>query len=120
MPHSKRAIGRRFAARTRCGQGACPPIRPRRTKYDTGDIQARIATGSTQASMLVYLIRRLGASIALLFVMSLLVFGGVYAIGNPVDLLISPEADQQEVARAVAALGGPMLPRAMCSQGALA
>lgn len=55
--------------------------------------------------MLVYLIRRLGASIALLFVMSLLVFVGVYAIGNPVDLLISPEADQQEVARAVAALG---------------
>ncbi len=55
--------------------------------------------------MLAYLIRRLGASIALLFVMSLLVFIGVYAIGNPVDLLISPEADQQEVARAVAALG---------------
>ncbi len=55
--------------------------------------------------MLAYLIRRLGTSIALLFVMSLLVFVGVYAIGNPVDLLISPEADQQEVARAVAALG---------------
>jgi len=55
--------------------------------------------------MLAYLIRRLAASIALLFVMSLLVFVGVYAIGNPVDLLISPEADQQEVARAVAALG---------------
>lgn len=55
--------------------------------------------------MLAYLIRRLAASIALLLVMSLLVFIGVYAIGNPVDLLISPEADQQEVARAVAALG---------------
>ncbi|MCC6533058.1 MAG: ABC transporter permease [Burkholderiales bacterium] len=52
-----------------------------------------------------YIIRRLAASVVLLFVMSLLVFVGVYAIGNPVDLLISPEADQKEIARVVAALG---------------
>ena len=37
--------------------------------------------------------------------MSLLVFAGVYAIGNPVDILINPQADQAEIARATAALG---------------
>ncbi len=36
-----------------------------------------------------YILRRLAASAVLLLVMSLLVFVGVYAIGNPVDLLIS-------------------------------
>ena len=55
--------------------------------------------------MLSHFIRRLAASIVLLVVMSLLVFVGVYAIGNPVDLLISPEADQKEIARVIAALG---------------
>jgi len=37
--------------------------------------------------------------------MSLLVFCGVYAVGNPIDILISPQADQAEIARAIAALG---------------
>jgi peptide/nickel transport system permease protein len=37
--------------------------------------------------------------------MSLLVFVGVYAIGNPVDLLISPQADQADIERTIAALG---------------
>jgi peptide/nickel transport system permease protein len=55
--------------------------------------------------MFAYVIRRIGASIVLLLVMSLLVFVGVYAIGNPVDLLISPEADQKEIERVIAALG---------------
>jgi peptide/nickel transport system permease protein len=40
-----------------------------------------------------------------LFVMSLLVFFGVYAIGNPVDILVNPNADQQDIARAIAELG---------------
>ena len=52
-----------------------------------------------------YIVRRLAASAVLLLVMSLLVFIGVYAIGNPVDLLISPEADQKEIERVIAALG---------------
>jgi peptide/nickel transport system permease protein len=52
-----------------------------------------------------YIIRRLAASAVLLLVMSVLVFIGVYAIGNPVDLLISPEADQKEMERVIAALG---------------
>jgi len=55
--------------------------------------------------MLGFILRRLLQSLLVLFVMSLLVFGGVYAIGNPVDILISPQADQAEIARATAALG---------------
>ncbi len=37
--------------------------------------------------------------------MSVIVFIGVYAIGDPVEILISPDADQAERARAIAALG---------------
>ena len=55
--------------------------------------------------MLAFLLRRLLQSVLVLFVMSALVFAGVYAIGNPVDILISPHADQAEIARATAALG---------------
>ena len=55
--------------------------------------------------MLTFLLRRFAQSLLTLFVMSLLVFAGVYAIGNPVDILISPQADQAEIARATAALG---------------
>jgi peptide/nickel transport system permease protein len=55
--------------------------------------------------MFAYILRRLGQSALVLFVMSALVFGGVYAIGNPVDILINPQADQAEIARATAALG---------------
>jgi peptide/nickel transport system permease protein len=55
--------------------------------------------------MLAFVIRRLLQSVAVLFAMSLLVFVGVYAIGNPVDLLISPQADQADIERTIAALG---------------
>jgi peptide/nickel transport system permease protein len=55
--------------------------------------------------MLVYIIRRSMQSVAVLFVMSLLVFVGVYAIGNPIDILINPQADQIDRERAIAALG---------------
>ncbi len=55
--------------------------------------------------MLVFIIRRSLQSIVVLFVMSLLVFVGVYAIGNPIDILISPQADQMDRERAIAALG---------------
>jgi peptide/nickel transport system permease protein len=55
--------------------------------------------------MLSYIIRRLLQSALVLFAMSALVFAGVYAIGNPVDILINPQADQAEIARATAALG---------------
>jgi peptide/nickel transport system permease protein len=55
--------------------------------------------------MLTYIVRRLIQSALVLFAMSALVFAGVYAIGNPVDILINPQADQAEIARATAALG---------------
>jgi peptide/nickel transport system permease protein len=55
--------------------------------------------------MLVYVIRRSIQAIFVLLVMSLLVFIGVYAIGNPVDILINPQADQLERERAIATLG---------------
>jgi peptide/nickel transport system permease protein len=55
--------------------------------------------------MLVFIIRRLLQSAVVLFVMSLLVFVGVYAIGNPVDILINPNADQEDIERAIRGLG---------------
>lgn len=55
--------------------------------------------------MTVFIIRRLLQSVLVLLVMSLLVFVGVYAIGNPIDVLISPDADQLERARTIAAFG---------------
>ena len=55
--------------------------------------------------MLVYIIRRLMQSVLVLFAMSVLVFAGVFAIGNPVDILINPQADQAEIARVTTAMG---------------
>jgi peptide/nickel transport system permease protein len=55
--------------------------------------------------MLNFIFRRLGESFFVLLVMSLLVFAGVYAIGNPVDLLISPEATPDDIAQVTRALG---------------
>jgi peptide/nickel transport system permease protein len=55
--------------------------------------------------MLSYVAHRLAQSLAVLLFMSLLVFAGVYAVGNPVDILINPQADQAEIARTTAALG---------------
>ncbi|HKW81100.1 MAG TPA: ABC transporter permease [Casimicrobiaceae bacterium] len=55
--------------------------------------------------MLVYVIRRSLQALVVLFAMSLLVFVGVYAIGNPIDILINPLADQIEREHAIVALG---------------
>ena len=55
--------------------------------------------------MLAYAIRRFGQSFLVLLLMSMLVFLGVYAIGNPVELLVNPQADEVERLRATAALG---------------
>jgi peptide/nickel transport system permease protein len=55
--------------------------------------------------MLVFIIRRSLQAVFVLLLMSVLVFLGVYAIGNPVDILINPQADQQEREQAIAALG---------------
>ena len=55
--------------------------------------------------MLAFLIRRSLQSIAVLFAMSLIVFAGVYVIGDPVLVMISPEASQADIAATRAALG---------------
>ncbi|HEU4621740.1 MAG TPA: ABC transporter permease, partial [Burkholderiaceae bacterium] len=55
--------------------------------------------------MLVFIIRRLLQSVFVLVAMSIIVFAGVYVIGNPVDILIGPDTDKAEAARAIAALG---------------
>jgi len=55
--------------------------------------------------MLSHIVHRVLQSFAVLAVMSLLVFAGVYAVGNPMDILVNPQSDQNEIARAAAALG---------------
>lgn len=55
--------------------------------------------------MLAFLIRRISQSVAVLLVMSVLVFSGVYCIGNPIDILIAPDATPAERDRAIKELG---------------
>lgn len=55
--------------------------------------------------MLYFLLRRVAQSGLVLLLMSLLVFIGVYAIGNPLDLLVDPQATADEVAHTAALLG---------------
>ncbi|SMC70421.1 ABC transporter permease [Rhizobium sp. RU36D] len=55
--------------------------------------------------MIAYLIRRLGQSVLVLFTMAVLVFLAVFALGNPVDMLASPDADQAERAALAARFG---------------
>ena len=55
--------------------------------------------------MTTWLIRRLIQAMFVVLVMTAIVFLGLHVIGNPVDILISPQADQAERARAIAALG---------------
>src|SRR6266699_1038385 len=66
--------------------------------------------------MLAFLFRRLGQGLLVIAVMATLVFVGVYALGNPIDILISPEADQLEREQAIERLG---LDRPMWVQFAL-
>jgi peptide/nickel transport system permease protein len=52
-----------------------------------------------------FILRRLAQSLLVLFVTSMLVFGGLYVVGDPVEILVHPEADQIEKDRARVALG---------------
>ena len=52
-----------------------------------------------------FLLRRLAQALLVIFIMSLLVFGGVYAIGDPMAMMIPPDATQADAARMAAALG---------------
>ena len=55
--------------------------------------------------MLSYSIRRLFQAGFVLVAMSFIVFVGVYAIGNPIDLLVNPQADEAERLRATISMG---------------
>ena len=55
--------------------------------------------------MTAFIIRRLFQAVLVVFLMSLIVFFGVNVIGDPVDMLVSPDADQEEIARTIQALG---------------
>jgi peptide/nickel transport system permease protein len=55
--------------------------------------------------MLVYLIRRLGQALLVVAVMATLVFVAIYAVGNPIDILASPDADDIEKAAIAKRLG---------------
>ena len=55
--------------------------------------------------MTAFIVRRLLQSMIVVFAMSLLVFFGVNVIGDPVDMLINPEADQEDIEAAIRALG---------------
>jgi len=55
--------------------------------------------------MTVFLLRRMIQSVIVLWAMSLLVFTGVYAIGNPVDMLIDPKSSQEVREEAIRNLG---------------
>lgn len=55
--------------------------------------------------MTAYIIRRLLQSAIVVMVMSVIVFFGVNIVGDPVDMLINPEADQEDIEKAIKALG---------------
>jgi peptide/nickel transport system permease protein len=52
-----------------------------------------------------FIIQRLIQAVLVMLVMSMLVFAGVYAIGNPIDVLIAPNATQDIRAAAIAHYG---------------
>lgn len=55
--------------------------------------------------MIALVAQRLLQAIAVVLIMTVIVFIGVNVIGNPVDIMISPQADQAERARIIAELG---------------
>ena len=55
--------------------------------------------------MTVFIIRRLAQSLLVLFVTSVIVFAGIYAIGNPIDILIAADATPAEREQAIRSLG---------------
>jgi len=55
--------------------------------------------------MTAWLLRRLIQACFVVLAMTVIVFVGLHSIGNPIDILISPEADQAERARIIAELG---------------
>ena len=52
-----------------------------------------------------YIFKRSLQSLLVLVIMSLIVFSGVNLIGDPVDMLVNPDADQMEIERVIKDLG---------------
>lgn len=55
--------------------------------------------------MSAFIVRRLFQAAIVLLVMSFLVFVGIFAVGDPIEILINPDAPQAEIERARTALG---------------
>ena len=55
--------------------------------------------------MLVYLLRRIAQSIFVALAMMVIVFFGIYMVGNPVDILISPDATPAEIEQTMIRFG---------------
>lgn len=55
--------------------------------------------------MTVYILRRIAQTLLVLLITSVLVFGGLFMVGDPVEILVNPQADQIEKDRATRALG---------------
>ena len=55
--------------------------------------------------MIALIIRRLCQSILILAITSVIVFAGVYAIGDPIEILVPADASQAEIEQAVRSLG---------------
>jgi peptide/nickel transport system permease protein len=55
--------------------------------------------------MTTWILRRLIQAVFVVLAMTVIVFVGLNVVGDPVDILISPDADQAERLRAIAALG---------------
>lgn len=55
--------------------------------------------------MTVWLFKRVLQAIVIVLLMTVIVFLGLHAIGNPIDILIGPDADQRDRAALIAQLG---------------
>ncbi len=55
--------------------------------------------------MIEAIIRRLFDTIIVLLFVSIIIFSGIYVVGNPIDMLISPTATQKDMEEAIKALG---------------
>jgi peptide/nickel transport system permease protein len=55
--------------------------------------------------MTAFVLRRLMQSVSVVIVMSIIVFFGVHVVGDPIYMLINPQADQKDIEAAIRALG---------------
>lgn len=55
--------------------------------------------------MTTFIVHRIWQALLVMFVMSMLVFSGVFVIGNPIDVLISPDATQEIRQQVIAQYG---------------